>query len=43
LSWEFTARFANLKPLAQGAVLAELQADGLARRVQVLQRAGVLR
>jgi type IV pilus assembly protein PilN len=43
LSWELTARFANLKPLAQGAVLAELQADGLARRVQVLQRAGVLR
>jgi len=43
LTWELTARFANLKPREQAAVLTALQADGLARRVQVLERAGVLR
>lgn len=42
LAWELTARFAALKPSQQEAVLAALQADGLARRMQVLQRAGVM-
>ena len=38
LAWELTARFAALKPRQQEAALAALQADGLARRMQVLQR-----
>ena len=42
LAWELTARFAALKPRQQEAALAALQADGLARRMQVLQRAGVV-
>jgi len=42
LAWEITARFAPLQPAQQLTVLAQLQADGLARRMQVLQRAGVL-
>jgi hypothetical protein len=43
LGWELTARFASLQPQQQVMVLASLQADGLARRLQLLQRAGVLR
>lgn len=43
LAWEITARFASLQPQQQASVLTSLQADGLARRLQVLQRAGVLR
>ena len=43
LGWELTARFALLQPQQQASVLASLQADGLARRLQLLQRAGVLR
>jgi len=41
LAWELSARFAALKPSQLESVLAALQADGLARRLQVLQRAGV--
>jgi hypothetical protein len=43
LGWELTARFASLQPQQQASVLASLQADGLARRLRLLQRAGVLR
>ena len=42
LAWQLTARFAALKPRQQAVVLEALQADGLARRLQVLQRAGVV-
>jgi type IV pilus assembly protein PilN len=42
LTWELNARFAALKPKQQEHVLAGLQADGLAQRLLVLQRAGVV-
>jgi len=42
LAWELSAKFANLRPAEQLRVLQQLQADGLVRRLQLLQRAGVL-
>ena len=42
LAWELTARFASLRPAEQLQVLQRLQAAGLVRRLQLLQRAGVL-
>ena len=42
ISWELSASFAELPALQQLAVLQQLGAEGLVRRLQVLQRAEVL-
>jgi type IV pilus assembly protein PilN len=42
VAWELAAEFAQLSPAAQGSLLQRLDADGMARRLQVLARAGVL-
>jgi hypothetical protein len=42
VGWELAAKFAQLSPGAQGSLLQRLGADGMARRLQVLARAGVL-
>ena len=42
VEWELSARFAALTPAQQLAVLQALQADGLVKRLQLLQSKGVL-
>lgn len=42
VEWELSARFASLTPAQQLAVLQALQADGLVKRLQLLQSKGVL-
>ncbi len=42
VAWELAAEFAQLSPAAQRSLLQRLDADGMARRLQVLARAGVL-
>jgi type IV pilus assembly protein PilN len=42
VEWDLTAAFATLPPNQQVRLLQELGADGLARRLQILERAGVL-
>jgi type IV pilus assembly protein PilN len=42
VGWELAAEFAQLSPAAQRSLLQRLGADGMARRLQVLARAGVL-
>jgi len=39
--WDLTAAFASLPPNRQVQLLQDLGADGLARRLQILERAGV--
>lgn len=39
--WDLTAAFASLPPNRQVQLLRDLGADGLARRLQILERAGV--
>ena len=41
VQWQITAKFAVLQPKQQLEVLQQLGAQGLARRLQLLQRAGV--
>jgi type IV pilus assembly protein PilN len=42
VEWDLTAAFATLPPNQQVRLLQKLGADGLARRLQILERAGVL-
>jgi type IV pilus assembly protein PilN len=42
VEWDLTAAFATLPPNQQVLLLQKLGADGLARRLQILERAGVL-
>ena len=42
VNWDLTAAFATLPPNRQVQVLKALGAEGLARRLQILERAGVL-
>jgi len=42
VEWDLTASFATLPPNQQVRLLQKLGADGLARRLQILERAGVL-
>ena len=42
VEWELYARFAALTPAQQLVVLQALQADGLVKRLQLLQSKGVL-
>lgn len=42
VAWELSAQFAKLPAARQLTVLQQLKAEGLARRLQVLERAGVL-
>jgi type IV pilus assembly protein PilN len=43
VAWEITAPLVPLAPAIQLPLLQKLGADGMARRLQILQRAGVLR
>jgi type IV pilus assembly protein PilN len=43
VAWELSAGFATLPAARQLAVLQQLGAEGMARRLQILERAGVLR
>jgi type IV pilus assembly protein PilN len=42
VTWDLTAAFATLPPNRQVQLLQDLGAEGLARRLQILERAGVL-
>ena len=42
VQWQITATFAVLQPKQQLEVLQQLGAQGLARRLQLLQRVGLL-
>jgi type IV pilus assembly protein PilN len=42
VEWDLTAAFATLPPNQQVRLLQKLGAEGLARRLQILERAGVL-